>query len=121
MAGFSRKIPRAGGGVGAAIVGGVEAAEPPPDLERAGEGLLHRHLLVEDEPDEQGQRLLGEEAIGLVVAREVEVRGAGGRHAPILVMELSSFPRDDLGTSAAQVARSALGSKAGGGPGCPGG
>ena len=68
-----------GGGVGCGDRRGVEAAEPAPDLERAGEGLLHRNLLVEDEPDEQGQRL-GEEAVGLVVAREVE--GAWGGWSP---------------------------------------
>ena len=39
----------------------VERAEPAPELERAGEGLLHRHLLVEDEPDQQRERLLGQE------------------------------------------------------------
>ena len=68
------ELARVGGGDG----GCVEAAEPPPDLERARERLLNRHLLVEDEADEQRQRLLGEKAVGFVVTREVQVGGPGG-------------------------------------------
>ena len=32
--------------------GRVERPQPPPDLERPGERLLHGHLLVEHEPDQ---------------------------------------------------------------------
>ena len=74
IAGFWRKIASSSPGIGRSDLGCIEAAEASSDLERPGERLLNRDLLVEDEPDEQRERLLGEEAIGLVVAREVEVR-----------------------------------------------
>jgi hypothetical protein len=54
---------------------GVEGADPPLELERTGECLLHRNLLVEDESDEKRKRLFGEQRVGLVVAGEVKAAG----------------------------------------------
>jgi hypothetical protein len=62
----------------------VEPAEPPGELERRGERLLHRYLLVEEEADQKRERLAGEKLVRLVVLREVEAVGSDGRHAPIL-------------------------------------
>src|SRR5919201_4328668 len=62
----------------------VEGAKAPLQLERRRERLLHRHLLVEREADEERERFLSDERVGLVVAREVEpVRGRYG-HGSIL-------------------------------------
>ena len=41
----------------------VEAADPLAQLERSGERLLERDLLVEDEADEKGERVLDEEPV----------------------------------------------------------
>jgi len=54
----------------------VERAHALLDLERPGERGLHRHLLVERESDQERHRLLREQHVGVVVAREVE----GVRH-----------------------------------------
>ena len=51
---------------------GPQRPEPALQLQRTGERLLQRDLLVEDEADEKGERLVDEEAVGLVVAREME-------------------------------------------------
>ena len=48
----------------------VERTEPAPEVERAREGLLHGHLLVKDEPDEERERIGREESVGLGIARE---------------------------------------------------
>ena len=54
-------------------------------LERAGERLLHGDLLVEREADQQRERVLGEEAVGVGVAGEREVVGRDGQtHARIV-------------------------------------
>jgi hypothetical protein len=45
---------------------------------------LHRHLLVEREPDQERERLLRDQCVGLVVAREVEPVGCGHGHVTIL-------------------------------------
>ena len=49
----------------------VERAEPLLQAERPCERLLHRHLLVEREADEQRERILRDERVRLVVVREV--------------------------------------------------
>ena len=54
---------------------GIEVADPALQLHRSAEGLLHGHLLVEREADEEGQRIGGEQPVGLVVAGEVELVG----------------------------------------------
>ena len=77
-------------GVHARDRAGVESADAPLELERPREGLLHRDLLVEDEADEERERLLGEERVGLVVAGEVEPGRCSGRHVPILAPDASS-------------------------------
>ncbi len=63
------------------ILGGdaprVEVPETPLQLERAGECLLHRHLLVEAEADQQGVRVLREQPVGLVVTGEGQPLGPG--------------------------------------------
>src|SRR5205823_3946248 len=61
----------------------VERAEPAAELLRRGERALERDLLVEDEADQERERGAGEQLVGLVVTREVEVRGRGRRHGPI--------------------------------------
>ena len=50
----------------------VEVADPLLELVRTAERLLDGHLLVEREPDEQGERLGDEQPVGLVVAGERE-------------------------------------------------
>ena len=44
---------------------GIERADALAQLEGATEGLLHGHLLVEHEADEQGHRVAREERVGL--------------------------------------------------------
>ena len=61
----------------------VEGAEPPPELERARERLLHGDLLVEREPDEQRERIGPEQRARLGIVREPERR----RHGAILQRE----------------------------------
>ena len=51
------------GGVGRRDRRGVERPEPLPQLERAGERGLHRDLLVEREPDQQGKRVARDERV----------------------------------------------------------
>ncbi|MEJ7695799.1 MAG: hypothetical protein WKF78_04045 [Candidatus Limnocylindrales bacterium] len=46
------------------------APETPLELEWAAERLLHRDLLVQGEPDEEGQRVLRQQAVGGFVAGE---------------------------------------------------
>jgi hypothetical protein len=48
--------------------GRVERPDPAAQLERPAEGLLERHLLVEHETDQEGDWVLGDEPVGLVVA-----------------------------------------------------
>jgi hypothetical protein len=56
--------------------GGIEVPEPTFDGERAAERLLDGHLLVQCEADEQGQRIVGEQAVGFIVAGEWERDGS---------------------------------------------
>ena len=51
---------------------GVERADPALQLERARERLLYGNLLVEREADQQRERLVDEQPVGLVVAGEAE-------------------------------------------------
>ena len=51
---------------------GIEVAEPALELGRAAERLLDGDLLVEREADEQGERIVGEQAVGVGVAGERE-------------------------------------------------
>lgn len=62
----------------------VEGADAALKLEWAREGLLDGHLLIEDEADEERERLFGEEGVGLVVAGEMEAGGGLCRYASIL-------------------------------------
>ena len=57
--------------------GGIEVAEPFAQHGRPGEGLLHRHLLIEREADQQRVRILGEQAISRLVTGPGEQRGSG--------------------------------------------
>ena len=52
----------------------IERADPLAQLQRPGEGLLERHLLVEYEADQQRIGISFEETICSVVAREREQR-----------------------------------------------
>ena len=64
--------------------GGVEMPKPALQVGRAAECLLDSHLLVEREADQQGQRLLDEQAVGGVIAGERE-RGRHRRHGRMVV------------------------------------
>ena len=57
----------------------VERADPALELERTGERLLDGHLLVEREPDQQRERIGGDEGVGVRVAGEREVVGRDGQ------------------------------------------
>ena len=57
----------------------IQVAESALQLQRSAERLLHGHLLVEREADQQRQRIGGEQPVGLVVAGEVELVGSGER------------------------------------------
>jgi hypothetical protein len=57
-----------------------EAVHPVGDLARAGEGVLHRVLLVEEHADEQGERVVVEQLVGGRVAGQVQF----AQHAVIL-------------------------------------
>ena len=72
IAGRSRKMSSSGA---VATRAGLERAEPLAQHERPRERLLHRHLLVEREADEQRERVLDEQHVGLVVVGEVEAVG----------------------------------------------
>ena len=72
IAGFSRKTRSSRSGSSAGDLRGVEPAEPLLQLERAGERGRNRHLLVEDEADQERERLGGEQLVRLGIAGEVE-------------------------------------------------
>ena len=47
---------------------GIElASEALPEVPRRAEGPLEGHLLVEDHPDQKGERVLGEQLVSLWV------------------------------------------------------
>ena len=77
MAGGVRNTSLELGGVRRGDARGVQVTQPPAELERAAERLLDRDLLVEREPDEERERLLDQQAVGLVVAGEG--KSVGGR------------------------------------------
>ena len=52
--------------------GRFEGAEAAVDLVPAAERVLHAVLLVEHHPDQQGERVLVEDAVGVRVVRDVE-------------------------------------------------
>jgi hypothetical protein len=58
--------------VGRGDLARVERPEPLLQLERPRERRLYGHLLVEREADQEGERVLGEECVCRIVAREVE-------------------------------------------------
>lgn len=63
-------------GVGGRDPGGIERTCPIADLQRARERRLHRNLLVEQHPDEQGEWFVGEERVGGLVAGDVKSHGS---------------------------------------------
>ena len=75
-------------GIGGRDLARIERAEALLQLQRPGEGGLNRHLLVEGEPDQQRQRLLGQERICLLVPGEVQ----RVRHATILDLRSNRHP-----------------------------
>jgi len=81
-AGFSRNA--ASTRVGRGDRARVERPQPLLDLQRPAERGLYGHLLVEREPDQQRERLLRDQCVGLVVAGEVEPVGCGHGHVTIL-------------------------------------
>jgi hypothetical protein len=48
------------------------AAEPFLQHVRAGEGLLQRDLLVQKHADQERQRILGEQRVGVWIGREIQ-------------------------------------------------
>ena len=72
---------------------GVEPAEAALELAGPGEGLLHGHLLVEREPDEERERVAGEERVRLVVVGEVEPVGRG-RHRSLPFCPVDACARE---------------------------
>jgi len=54
------------------VAGCVEVPETLPQLQRSRERRLHRHLLVEREPDQQRKRLACEHRVRVGIAGEVE-------------------------------------------------
>ena len=67
-------------GVGRGDRARVEGAEPLEHLRGAGEGPLHRELLVEQHPGEEGERVLRQDAVGRGVLGDRQ-RGHGLRVA----------------------------------------
>ena len=55
----------------------VERPDPLLEAERPGERLLHRHLLIDREPDQQRERVTGDQRVRLVRVREVQRLGHG--------------------------------------------
>ena len=55
----------------------VERAEAFADDERSHERLLHGHLLVENEADQERHRVRGDECVGFVGVSEVQAVGHG--------------------------------------------
>ena len=72
MAGFSRKA-----GSRSSLASCVGSSVPARSLQHewAGERLLDGHLLVDREPDEQRERVVGDQRAGLRVVREVQAIG----------------------------------------------
>ena len=75
-AGFARNTSSSASGVIAAIAPASSAAEPALQRRRTAERPLHRHLLVEQHPDEERERIVDEQPVGDVVAGDGE-RDAG--------------------------------------------
>src|SRR6185503_641609 len=74
----------------------IERAQPLLQLQGAEERRRHRHLLVEHEPDQERQRLGGDQPVGLVVPGEVEsVRRRGIAHGSILALRGTSLGMAD--------------------------
>ena len=68
---------------------GIQVPNPAAQLGRSGEGFLDGHLLVQGEADEEGERVAGQQAIGLVVTGEgeaLEGGGGGGGHAGMVAV-----------------------------------
>src|SRR4051794_32397722 len=76
----------------------VECPEPLAQHERALERLLHRHLLVEREADQQRERIVHEQGVGLVGVGEEQLGhdGGGGRG---IIARTSVPPPRGLSTS----------------------
>ena len=75
IAGFSRNTSSEPVGIGPRDRARVEAAQTLLQLQRPEERGRHRHLLVEDEPDQERERLGGDQPVGLRVPGEVQRLG----------------------------------------------
>ena len=71
----SRPLAEDGVQIGVGQHRGVERPDPLADRHRSREGLLHRHLLIEQEPDQQRHRLLDEQLVRGVVVSEIQTIG----------------------------------------------
>ncbi len=81
-------------------------AQPPLEQERRAEGPLHRDLLVEQHPDQHGERLLREQPVGLGVGREVQRVGPVGACPNYAASPLSApSPGGDSPTSGTRQLR----------------
>jgi hypothetical protein len=56
--------------------GGLDRARALLDLEGAGEGGLHRDLLIQQHAHEQGERVVAEEGVGGGVSGDVKGHGS---------------------------------------------
>lgn len=51
----------------------VQPTDPVGELARAGEGDLHRNLLIKGHTEQQGERLVGQELVSLRVTSQTEL------------------------------------------------
>ena len=70
--------------IGGADFTRVQGPQSLLDLERTAERRLHGDLLIEREADQQRERFLGDERVGLVAVREVQALRGRDRHVSIL-------------------------------------
>ncbi len=75
-------------GLGCGEGGGFEGAEPLEHLGRAGEGALHRELLIEKHAREERERIVGEHLVSGLVLGDTDL----GCHAAHLAACRSPSP-----------------------------
>ena len=75
---MNRRGLRTGGGealrVGIGDQARIDAAQPVSDLARPRESDLHRYLLIEQHPDEQSKRVLGQQSVGHRILSQLQSR-----------------------------------------------
>src|ERR1700677_2276354 len=87
----------------------IERADPLADHKRAAEGLLHSHLLIEHEADQQCHRVGSQQRVGVVRFGEEEAFGHAGRLSAESAACLTFGTwLPELGSSQAPLAASAV-------------